>query len=170
MIKRIKAYSFKKKKEKSLKKRDLSQRNTKLETLAVLIDVNYVKDKSHIESIGAALKLDENKVQFLYFDKTEKKAVPDSNKFSLNDFKWNGNVMNYRVKDFIENPVDVFIGVFSNQNELLNSVSAQSCARFKIGYLDADQEIFDLILNINPEDEKLFQSETIKFLKILNKI
>jgi len=170
MIKRIKDYSLQKKKEKSLKKRDLSQRNSKLETMVVLIDVNYIQDKSHIESIGDALKLDENKVQFLYFDKTEKKAAPNSKKFSTNDFRWNGNVMNTNVRDFIENPVDVLLGIFSNQNKLLNSLSAQSNARFKIGYLDADQEIFDLILSINPADEKLFQSETIKFLKILNKI
>ncbi len=171
MIKRIKNYSLQKKRDKSLKDRDLSQRNSKLETLSVLIDLNYIKHTTPIESFGKTLKLDEKKVQILYFDNTEKKSSEaDSNKFSPNDFKWNGNAMNQNVKFFIDNPVDVLIGVFSNQNKLLNSLAAQSLARFKIGYLDADSEIFDLILNINPEKENLLQSETIKFLKILNKI
>lgn len=171
MIKKIKNFSIRRKINDIIASRDLSQRNSKLEKLGILVDNSFVEDQSYLEKTIKKLGLEENQYQFFHFVEVDK-SVPtlQSNTISKKEFNLKGELINQDAIDFLKTPFDVLICVFPEDNQWMNLMAAESKANFKIGFFGMDQRIFDLIINVDPKDHQSFENEVIKYLKILNKI
>lgn len=171
MINKVRSFSLKRRINDALKNRDLSQRNSKLEKLGILLDDTFVEEKKYLEKFITMLNLKENQVVFFHFVEADRKVPTlESNQLSKKQIDLKGRILSQDALDFLEIPFDVFIGIFPKDNIWMNLMSARSKAKFKIGFEGMDQRIFDLILNIDPRDAQLFETETIKYLEILNKI
>lgn len=171
MIKRFKSFSIRRKINNLVKHRDLSQRNSKLGKLGILVDDTYMEDRNYLEKLVKKLGLNDKQYQFFHFVEADKNVPTlQSNQVSKKEFNLKGEISSQDAIDFTGIPFDVLICVFPENNQWLNLMAAQSKAKFKIGFYDMDQRIFDLIINIDAKDNQLFENEVIKYLKILNKI
>jgi len=171
MINKVRSFSLKRRINDALKNRDLSQRNSKLEKLGILLDDTFVEEKKYLEKFITTLNLKDKQVVFFHFVEADKKMPTlESNQLSKKQINIKGRILSQDALDFLEIPFDVLIGIFPEDNMWMNLMSARSKAKFKIGFEGMDQRIFDLILNIDPRDAQLFETETIKYLEILNKI
>ena len=84
------------------------------------------------------------------------------------DFSWNGAIKTNEIKEFLEKPFDMLID-FTNNTEVYNNyLVAKSKAKFKVGYAQNDERLYDLMIEAN--SSKLFIAELIKYLKILRKL
>jgi len=84
------------------------------------------------------------------------------------DFSWNGSLKSAEVIGFLEKPFDMLID-FTNNVEIYNNyLVAKSKAKFKVGYTNNDERLYDLM--ISSKTVKSFIDELIKYLKILKKL
>ena len=84
------------------------------------------------------------------------------------DFSWNGSLKSNEVADFLNKSFDMLID-FTNNTEVYNNfLVAKSKAKFKVGYANEDERLYDLM--IVSQSVPLFIDELIKYLKILRKL
>lgn len=171
MLKKFKLHSLKKHTDKSLSERDVSQRNTTLTHLGFLVDEAFFNDFEKLYQFGTELGLQRKDIKQFTFLETKRK-VPSlrQNQISNKEFSWKGEINNESAKEFLNYPFDALIGFYKGKHEYLDAMTAQSKARFKIGFNDADERLFDLLLTVDLKKPEIFKSEVGKYLKILKKI
>ena len=67
-------------------------------------------------------------------------------------------------------PFDILISYFEKDVLELKLMTAKSKAKFKIGILQTDERLNDLIIKTSLKQFELFKKEVFKYLSILNKI
>jgi len=171
MLKKIKKYSLKKHTEKNLTDRDISQRNTPLKYLGFLVDEAFFDDFEMLYEFGKELGLQRKDVKLFTFVETRRK-IPSlrQNQITNKEFTLRGEIHNQNAQEFLDFPFDVLIGFYKNRHEFLSAMVAHSKAKFKIGFNDSDERLFDLILSVNLDKPDTFKSEVKKYLKIFKKI
>lgn len=171
MLKKVKKYSLKKHTEKKLIDRDISQRNTPLKYLGFLVDEVFFDDFELLYEFGNELGLQRKDVKLFTFVETRRK-IPSlrQNQITNKEFNWRGEIHNQNAQEFLDFPFDVLIGFYKGKHEFLSAMVAQSKAKFKIGFNDADDRLFDLLLTVDLQKPEAFKSEVKKYLKILKKI
>jgi len=90
--------------------------------------------------------------------------------FSENDFNWRGEVINPSLQSFIEQPFDMLICFYEDNNLFLEYVAHESKANLKVGFAEVHQKLFDIELLVNELQEELFFTELYKYLNILGKV
>lgn len=171
MLNRIKRGSLKKHTDRHLERRDLSNRNSKLTTLGFLVDENSFDDFEVLYLLGSELGLQQRNVSIFSFVDGKKKGLSEnSNRISSKDFSWKGKMRNPGAAEFLKIPFDVLVGVYRNKNYILDSLVAESASSFKMGFKDANKELFDLLLDTDLKNAPLVKEEIKKYLKIFNKI
>lgn len=171
MLKKYKLHSLKKHTDKFLSERDVSQRNTPLKHLGFLVDEALYDDFEKLSDLGFELGLQRKDVKIFTFIETRKR-IPSlrQNQITNREFGWKGEIQNESARQFLEYPFDVLIGYYNGQHKFLDSLVAQSKAKFKIGFNGADERLFDLLLTIDLQKPDMFKSEVTKYLTILKKI
>lgn len=172
MFEKLRVRSSKRQALKILASRDLSNRNTRLECLAFLVDEALMDDFEKFIEFGLELGLQANNIKVFSFVEVKRK-LPSmrQNQISNKDFGWRGEITNNQgASDFLEVPFDVLIGFYQGEHKFLDILTAKSKARFKIGYNQADIRLFDLLLSADLKNFEGFKHETTKYLKLLNKI
>lgn len=171
MLKKIKYQSLRKHVEKTLTKRDISQRNTPLKYLGFLVDEIFFDDFEKLYDFGTDIGLQRKDVKIFTFVVTRRK-IPSlrQNQITNKEFNWRGTIHNQNAQEFLDFPFDVLIGFYKEKHEFLNAMVAQSKAKFKIGFNAHDERLFDLLLAVDPLDMDAFKAEVIKYLKVLKKI
>jgi len=86
------------------------------------------------------------------------------------DFGWNGAVKNVELNAFLDTKFDVLISYYEKEITELKLITAKSKAKFKIGVLQADERLNDLIIKTDLDEFGLFKEEVFKYLNILKKI
>lgn len=171
MIKRIKRQSYRKQIRKILEDRDVSKRNSKLSTLGFLVDEGYYGNLEFLRELGVDLGLNSKDIKIFTFLNTSRKISSlRVDQITNKEFSWSGEIKNSNAQEFLNNQFDVLIGIYKNPNDLMDLMVARSQANFKIGFEDVKNEVYDLILKIDPREDQEFKSELKKYLKILNKI
>jgi len=99
-----------------------------------------------------------------------KKDVPSYKYFTEKDFNWKGEIKNKYFRSFIEEPHDLLIGYFNKSNLYLENAVLRSNARFKVGFANVNQSLYDIEIVGYPNKSKEFLSELKKYLVILNKL
>jgi hypothetical protein len=86
------------------------------------------------------------------------------------DLGWNGTIKDANLKTFINTDFDLLISYYTEDNILLKLLTTASKSKFKVGILQEDERINDLIIKTELNDFKTFKIELEKYLKILNKL
>lgn len=74
------------------------------------------------------------------------------------------------LKNFVKNNHDLLINFTKDSNLYTNVITLLSNAKFKTGFSEVDDRIFDLIIADPTHNEAVFYKELKKYLTILNKI
>ena len=90
--------------------------------------------------------------------------------FTEKDFGWKGLIKNIELQTFVDTRFDALISYYSEDITELKLITVKSKAIFKIGILQKDERLNDLIIKTKPKQFNVFQKEVLKYLKIFNKL
>ncbi len=141
--------------------------NAKIKTILLLVDKNTPTDLLKTINEEFNVKSLDNHI-ILFREKIDKKD-DCQNCISKKDFGIFGNFKNKDVKKIIIQPIDLLINYVSN-NTYLNNLAVKSNANFKVGFIDDNKHIYDLMIDVKKNNYTTFNTELKKYLKILNKI
>lgn len=142
-----------------------------IKTVGVLIDESYfLEKKALIKELTANGILEENIKVIVYKDRFKKNERNSQPAFSSKHIKWNGEIDNTVVNDFISGEFDLLISYYEVEKPILMLVTHNSKAKFKVGFSSVDKRLNHLMINTDTEKYKVFTHELFKYLKILNKI
>ena len=143
----------------------------KIKSVGVILNFNEFIDFEAFRTYLKTLGIKTNKVKIIAFIEDEKDIhFHWETYFSPKDFGWKGKVNRIEIQTFIETEFDALISFYKQNVMELNLITAQSNANFKIGLSNSDQRLYDLIIDVNPDDFTLFKSELKKYLTVLNKL
>ncbi len=170
-LKAFKENSNKKILNKLLSERYIDVDNSVIESLGIVFNLAEVKDFELFKNISEKIKIHPNNVKIIAFSKEKKDNLNTWDMcFNPNDFGWNGDIKNTELQTFIDKKFDVLISYYSTENLELKLITAKSKAKFKIGNLQTDSRLNDLIIKTNLNEFDVFENEVFKYLTILNKI
>jgi len=143
----------------------------KIKSVGVILNFNEFIDFEAFRTYLKILGIKTNKVKIIAFIEDEKDInFHWETYFSPKDFGWKGKVNKIEIQTFIETEFDALISYYKKDTLEPNLVTAQSNANFKIGLSNDDQRLYDLIIDVNPDEFMLFKSELKKYLTVLNKL
>ncbi|MFT4697206.1 MAG: hypothetical protein ACI9SJ_000322 [Flavobacteriaceae bacterium] len=171
MFEKLKRKYLKRQIDENLKGRDLTLRNSSLKRLGFLVDENILLDIETLYDFSKELQIHRKDVKIYSFREVKKK-LPTlvQNQINNKDFTWRGDIDNQNATEFLDIPFDVLIGFYSGKNEFLDVMVSKSKAKFKVGFKGGDERLYDLLMDIDPNNIEGFKLELIKYLTILNKI
>jgi len=154
-----------------LKSREVFVDESKIEHLGILLHVNEFDDFEVFRKLAASLNVLPNKLKIVAFTDNEKDQ-PNFWEvcFNLKDFGWKGTVNNVELQTFLDTQYDALISYYTSEVIELKLITAMSKAKFKIGILQSDERLNDLIIKTEVGQFDLFKKELIKYLTIFNKL
>ena len=154
-----------------LRNRVVSQSNSKVKRIGVLFNAEELTNVPVFNTLAEGLNINKTNVEVIAFksqvDKEEKVFSPT---YTLKDVGWKGNIKETTLKQFLNVEFDVLISYYKNDTTPLKLLTVASKSKFKVGILETDERINDLIIKTEINDFKTFTSELKKYLNILNKI
>ena len=171
MLKIFQKKQLKKRTLSFLKNRDSSNLNDSVVTMGFLIDEDLFQDSEKLLEVSREIGLQNKDIAIFTFMKVKKK-LPSLRQNQINNkhFSWKGIIQNQNANEFLEMPFDVFVGYYKGENDYLDLMVAKSKAKFKVGFKDVDNRLFDLILSVDPLKTNNFKRELVKYLRVLGKI
>ena len=171
MFKRIKKIFFKKHITKNLKNRTMFDVNDSLTTIGFLVNEEDNIDFEIFFDISSTLGVHQKDIKiFSFLDIKTKTPTLIQNRIYSNHFNWRGEINNNNALDFLNTKFDVLVSYYSTKNNYLNLMTSKSNAKFKVGFNGVDDRLFDLIINVDPQNNQDVKSELLKYFKVLNKI
>nr|WP_240491770.1 hypothetical protein [Flavivirga aquatica] len=156
---------------KLLSKRQLNVNENKVESIGVILNIEEFNDYESFRILAEDLQIHSNKLKVIAFSENLNQATSIWNDcFNVKDFGWNGIVKNPDLQLFLDTEFDVLINYYEKEILELKLITALSKAKFKIGILQTDERLNDLIVKIPLKEFNIFKSEMFKYLTILNKI
>lgn len=145
--------------------------NYKIVSLGIIVNVDETDDLELLKSLATTLGVRPNKLKIIAFT-SDKKGVTYSWDVCFNpkDFGWKGSIKNIELQSFIETDFDALISYYTSDVLELKLITAKSKAKFKIGILQSEARLNDLIINTKLKEFDVFRTEVYKYLKIFNKI
>ncbi|SDR82685.1 DUF6913 domain-containing protein [Winogradskyella sediminis] len=145
--------------------------NNKVKTIAVLLNTGEFHEFEVFRVYFKELNLTSPKHKIVAFTGDDKLEHNKWNThFSPKDFGWKGAIKNPDLQAFIDEPYDMLICFFKNDELPLNVITAASKANFKVGISRFDERLYDLIIDVELKDINIFKQELKKYLNILNKL
>ena len=139
-----------------------------VQTVGVLLNYEEFNDFETFRNLFKELDLTSPKCRVAAFIQDEKQITNTWNTYFIpKNIGWKGTILSVDLESFIKEEFDVFIGYYTKNDVEINLISALSKAKFKIGLKGADQRIFDLVINVEPQQFGVFKRELKKYLKIL---
>lgn len=171
ILKGFKEKSNKKYLNKLLSKRNVNVNDSKVKNLGIILNIDEVEDFELFRDLASAIKVHPNNLKIIAYsgNKKEKENSWDLC-FYPDDFGWKGKIKNVELQTFLEKRFDVLISYYSYEDIELKLLTALSNAEFKVGTLQTDERLNDLIIQTKLKDFNVFKNELLKYLTILNKI
>ncbi|WP_299103178.1 hypothetical protein [uncultured Winogradskyella sp.] len=171
ILKAFKEKSNRKYVNKLLAERKPSVNNSKVKTVAVLLNANEFHEFEVFRVYFKELGLTSPKHKIVAFTMDDKLEHNQWNAhYSPKDFGWNGKIKNQDLQSFIDEPFDMLICFFKNPVLQLNQITAISKANFKVGISNEDERLYDLIIDVELKNINIFKQELKKYLNILKKL
>jgi hypothetical protein len=171
IFKVFKQKSNKKYLNKLLSKPHVNVNDSKLESLGIILNIDEVNDFEWFNQLAIYLKVHPNKLKIIAFSKNKQDNLNTWDAcYNPKDFGWKGTINNVELESFLEKKFDVLISYYTEEALELKLLTTMSNAKFKIGILQTDERINDLIIKTNIKDFDVFKTEVFKYLTILNKI
>ena len=154
-----------------LNSREVFVDNSKVESLGVLLHANEFNDFEAFRKLAEYINVLPNKVKIVAYASDEKKLTNFWEVcFTEKDFGWKGTINNIELQTFINTQFDVLVSYYEDDDLELKMITAMSKARFKIGLLQSDQRLNDLIIKTKISEFDLFKEELKKYLDTFNKL
>ncbi|WP_299890546.1 hypothetical protein [uncultured Lacinutrix sp.] len=155
----------------TLNNRLVSQDSSKIKKIGVLVNKGELIEYKWFEALAKTLKVKPNDFQLIIFTKEKKIEGININKtYNENNIGWNGVIKDPDLKRFLDTDFDIFISYYTEESISLKLLTAASKAKFKVGVLQDDERLNDLIIKTKIKDLDTFKSELMKYLTVLNKI
>ncbi|MFD2828452.1 DUF6913 domain-containing protein [Leeuwenhoekiella polynyae] len=136
----------------------------------LLVDLREVQNLKRLnELLLLVTESDDNMLVVFTDDKTHTQKESCLG-LSKSDFSISGSLRNSKIQQFIDKPFKVLISYYRTENVFLDFVSAQSKALFKVGISSDSVDFNDLTINSRAEEVQAFETELLKYLKLLNRI
>ncbi|WP_452223027.1 DUF6913 domain-containing protein [Lacinutrix chionoecetis] len=154
-----------------LKNRIVTASNTKIKRVGVIVNTIELKSIPDFKTLAKSLSVKEENIDIIAFKAQVKKDEAVFNPtYTLKDLGWKGVIKNKELKQFLNTEYHALISYYKADDIALKVFTSASNAQFKIGILEADERINDLIIKTEVNDFKTFTSELKKYLNILNKL
>ena len=171
ILKVFKEKSNKKYLNKMLSIRDVNVNDSKIKSLGIIIHIDEIDDFELFRGLAKELNVLPNNLKVIAYSTNNKnKQSSWDTCFNNKDFGWNGTIKNVELKTFLDTKFDALISYYANDELELKLLTVLSQAKFKIGILQTDNRINDLIIKTNLNEFKVFKFELVKYLTILKKI
>lgn len=154
-----------------LNSRSVQVKNTQIASIGIVLNLKEFIDFDAIRSFCKELGVLPPRTKIITF--VEDNKITDKlwdTYFSPKDFGWKGTIKNIDLQTFVDTEFDVLICFYKQHCIELDLIAAASSANFKIGISNANQKLYDFILNVNIDQFELFKEETKKYLTVLNKL
>ena len=154
-----------------LTSRQIDVSDTKIESLGIIFCIDEIDDFEIFRALALSINVRPNKLKVIAYTSNIKDA-PNSwdTYFHPKDFGWSGKIKNIELQSFLDTKFDALISYYSEDILELKLLTAASKAKFKIGTLQTDKRLNDLIIKTSLKQFNIFKKELIKYLQILNKI
>lgn len=171
ILKAFKEKSNKKYLNKMLSKRQVSVDDSRVESLGVILNVDEFEDFSIFEDLAELIKVRANRLKIIAFSVDKKDNINAWDVcFTPKDFGWKGVIKNIELQSFLDEKFDALISYYTDEKLELKMLTVMSKAQFKIGILQTDSRLNDLIIKTGLKEFDVFKNEVFKYLTILNKI
>jgi hypothetical protein len=171
ILKGFKEKSNKKYLNKLLSERHVNVTDNKVESLGIILNIDEVDDFEWFRSLAEYLKVHPNKLKIITFSVNKKEDLNSWDLcFNPKDFGWKGNIKNVELQSFLDTKFDVLVSYYEKEVLELKLITARSKAKFKVGILQTDERLNDLIIKTSLKQFGIFKEEIFKYLNILNKI
>lgn len=171
ILKGFKANSIKKCLNKTLSNRKVYVDNTKAKSLGILFNIDEVDDFEAFRKLGDYIRIRPNRVKIIAFSPTQTEK-PNFWEVCFNpkDIGWKGVIKNIELQTFLDTEFDVLVSYYSSEELGLKFLTGISKANLKVGILQSDSRLNDLIIKTKVDEFQIFKKELFKYLSILNKI
>ena len=171
ILKGFKEKSNKKYINSELKKRLVSESNKKIKTIGIIVNIDEALQLNWFNAIAHLLNAENKYVKLIAYTSEDKiKEASEVPAYNNKHLGWKGNVKHPGLKLFLDEEFDLLINYYTEDITTLKLFSVASKAKFKVGILQRDERINDLIIKTELSDFDTFKVELIKYLNILNKI
>lgn len=165
----LKDFYLKKKLKNSLLKSGAFTVQQKVQTIGILVDEVFFAETSALINALIEKGFHGDKIAILAFNNSKDlKSVRQYPVFGWNSVSFDMKIQEQCVNEFIENPFDVLLSYYETSNGLLEWITYQSKARFKVGFYAANQRLNDLMINTNANNHNQFVQEFVRVLKQIN--
>ncbi|MCF7561691.1 hypothetical protein L3X39_13670 [Sabulilitoribacter multivorans] len=171
ILKGFKEKSNKKYLNKLLSERQVNVADSKVESLGVVLNIDEVDDFEMFRKLAEYIKVRPNKLKIIAFSENKKEDLNSWDScFNSKDFGWNGAIKNLELQEFLDSSFDALISYYEKEVLELKLITTLSKAKLKIGILQTDERLNDLIIKTDKKQFDQFKTEVFKYLTILNKI
>lgn len=171
ILKGFKEKSIKKYMNKLLSKTSEKVTDNKIDSLAIIFNLDEIDDFEWFNELSTQLKIHPNKLKVIAFSSKKEEVLKSWDVcYNPKDFGWNGTIHNSELKAFLDTKFDALISYYETDIVEIKLLTALSKAKFKVGILQTDERLNDLIIKTTIKDFNVFKTEIFKYLTILNKI
>lgn len=168
ILKGFKKKSIKKYLNKLLSERHVDVTDNKIESIGVILNINEVDDFELFRKLADNLKIHPNKLKIIAFSESKKDDINSwDNCYNPKDFGWKGSIKNIELQSFLDLKFDVLISYYEKEILELKLITASSKAKLKVGILQTDERLNDLIIKTNLKEFDVFKRELFKYLTII---
>lgn len=166
-------------KEKSIKKyinKLLSQAHenasdNKIVSIGVILNIDEIDNFEWFKELASFLNVHHNKLKIIAFSIQKNDSLRSwEDCYHPIDIGWRGTIKNGGLESFLDTKFDALISYYEADVTELKLLTTLSKAQFKIGILESDERINDLIIHTKLKDFNIFKKEIFKYLTVLNKI
>ncbi len=171
ILKGFKERSNKKYLNKILSTRNINVNDKKINSLGVIMHIDESDDFEIFRTLAADLNIHPNKLKIIAYSNIIKEDYNSWEMcFNAEDFGWGGTIKNVELRTFLDTQFDALISYYSSDELKLKMLTAMSQSAFKIGVLQTDNRLNDLIIKSNLSEFSVFKNELFKYLTVLKKI
>ena len=143
--------------------------NKKIENVLVLLS-NPENQDEIIKDLSRKLNLSIHHFDVLIFQPKKDKNNLIENAFYSTDFGWYGKFRSVFLKDILTKKYDLLINYYKVDNIYVNLLLLQCKCDFRVGFAILNKALFQLLIDCDTNDYKLFNEELKKYLTILKKL
>lgn len=154
-----------------LKNRIIKEFNTKVASIGVVFNTDEINEIPDFNGLAQALGIEKEKVEVIAFKyRVEENESLFNPTFSSKQIGWRGVIKDQTLQQFLNKEFDILISYYKKDVTALKLITVASKAKLKVGVLETDERINDIIIKIEINNFSTFTSEIKKYLNILNKI